>query len=611
MARILLIENDASFAASLARVLSATGHETEVVGEGKEGLARATSQHPDAIVLCVELPDMSGYLVCQKLKKDEALRSIPLVLTSADATEKSFADHQKLKVRADAYLLKPFPPQTLIDSLQHLVELPDRPAGAPPDEEELVRFEDGGDLGMPSLDLDALGDESPHLREDPRPAAPPRDEDDAFLDSLMGLGDEHPAGHDAPAEDHPDEALTHGGLGLELDLDPELMDRPLGADDVDAAAEAAPEDARDPMAELEALRDDRDDHPAPSALSLDDDDLPPIHPANVDLLRAAGMKLLDDDVGAGPAAAPTPAPVPVVTRPTLPIPGSSRAGPALDLPRPGQALRSAESTQPTAPVASLSSSQAERLERELAEVREHLADARAEVLSRESEVRQLKDKVGSSNRRAEQAEAEVRQLRTEAGELDELKARVAAAERRAEDATGARAEAERRAAEAERKASDADRRLAEAQRRVEEAAQGAAAAKAELDAQAAAGREAAQKAEALRAELAAARADLEAARAELAEAKAHPAVDPAASAALQARIAELEASSAKHEDRVVKAYQKIRNDEKVRDKVRKALSIASQLLDEGMVPDPTAERRSAASAVATPAPVPRPERQGS
>ncbi|MFO0583617.1 MAG: response regulator [Anaeromyxobacter sp.] len=608
MARILLIENDASFAASLARVLSATGHETEVVGEGKEGLLRATSQHPDAIVLCVELPDMSGYLVCQKLKKDEALRSIPLVLTSADATEKSFADHQKLKVRADAYLLKPFPPQTLIESLQHLVELPERPAGTPPDEEELVRLEDGGDLGMPSLDLDALGDESPHLKEDARPAAPARDEDDAFLDSLMGLGDEHPAGDEAPADDHLDEALAHGGL--ELDLDSELVDRPLGADDVDAAAEAAPEGARDPMAELESLRDDRDDGPAPSALSLDDDDLPPIHPANVDLLRAAGMKLLDDDVGAGPSATPPPAPD-RMTRPTLPIPGSFRAAPALDLPRPGQAPRSAEATQPSAPVTSLPSSQAERLERELAEVREHLADARAEVLSRESEVRQLKEKVGATNRRAEQAEAEVRQLRTEAGELDELKARVAAATKRAEDATGARAEAERRAAEAERKASDADRRLAEVQRRADEATQGAAAAKAELEAQAAAGREAAQQAEALRAELSSARADLEAARAELAEAKAHPAVDPAAGAALQARIAELEASSAKHEDRVVKAYQKIRNDEKVRDKVRKALSIASQLLDEGMVPDPTAERRSSASAVATPAPLPRPERQGS
>ncbi len=40
-------------------------------------------------------------------------------------------------------------------------------------------------------------------------------------------------------------------------------------------------------------------------------------------------------------------------------------------------------------------------------------------------------------------------------------------------------------------------------------------------------------------------------------------------------------------------------------------AVFMQLLDEGMVPDPTAERRSAASAVATPAPLPRPERQGS
>ena len=43
---------------------------------------------------------------------------------------------------------------------------------------------------------------------------------------------------------------------------------------------------------------------------------------------------------------------------------------------------------------------------------------------------------------------------------------------------------------------------------------------------------------------------------------------------------ELEAATAKNEERVLRAYQKIKGDEKVRDKVRKALAIAAQLLDE-------------------------------
>lgn len=49
---------------------------------------------------------------------------------------------------------------------------------------------------------------------------------------------------------------------------------------------------------------------------------------------------------------------------------------------------------------------------------------------------------------------------------------------------------------------------------------------------------------------------------------------------LRARIAELEDSNAKNEDRVVKAYQKIKGDEKLREKTRKAIAVAMQLLDD-------------------------------
>jgi hypothetical protein len=67
---------------------------------------------------------------------------------------------------------------------------------------------------------------------------------------------------------------------------------------------------------------------------------------------------------------------------------------------------------------------------------------------------------------------------------------------------------------------------------------------------------------------------------------------------LKKRVADLEAANAKNEERVVKAYQKIKADEKVRDKVRKALAIAAQLLDEGLPVESPAdkERRAAAAA---------------
>jgi hypothetical protein len=63
-------------------------------------------------------------------------------------------------------------------------------------------------------------------------------------------------------------------------------------------------------------------------------------------------------------------------------------------------------------------------------------------------------------------------------------------------------------------------------------------------------------------------------------------------AEIRKRVAELEASNTKHEERVVKAYQKIKADEKVREKIRKAIAIAAQLLDEGAPVESEKERRA-------------------
>ena len=90
------------------------------------------------MVLCVELPGLSGYSWCNRLKKDGTLKSIPLVITSSEATPETFDQHRKLKTRAEDYLLKPFQPETLVERVGALVGLPD----ASPEDEELVTLDD-------------------------------------------------------------------------------------------------------------------------------------------------------------------------------------------------------------------------------------------------------------------------------------------------------------------------------------------------------------------------------------------------------------------------------------------------------------------------------------
>src|SRR5436305_1569332 len=104
---VLIIDAEEGFAGQLAASLRDHGLESQLTGDGKVGMDLAKAHEPQAIVLCVELPRMSGYSICAKLKKDAQLKSIPLIITSAEATPETFEHHKKLKTRAEEYLKKP------------------------------------------------------------------------------------------------------------------------------------------------------------------------------------------------------------------------------------------------------------------------------------------------------------------------------------------------------------------------------------------------------------------------------------------------------------------------------------------------------------------------
>ncbi|MGB0679704.1 MAG: response regulator, partial [Polyangiales bacterium] len=106
--RVLIIESDAHFARELTQCFHRAGAECQTAADGEEGLRLAHAQRPALIVLAVELPTGSGYLVCKRLKRHAELKQTPLILISSDPhADDNFAQHQKLRSRADLYLKKP------------------------------------------------------------------------------------------------------------------------------------------------------------------------------------------------------------------------------------------------------------------------------------------------------------------------------------------------------------------------------------------------------------------------------------------------------------------------------------------------------------------------
>ncbi len=138
--RILLIDSDEAFAQGLSHAIVARGFVATTATNSEQGMTMAKAENPDLIVVCVEAQPTNGYMLCTRLKKDEQLKGIPVILTSAHATPDSFEKHKKLKTRAEEYLIKPFETQVMLEKASALmgIRLPPEQAQS----EKIVSVED-------------------------------------------------------------------------------------------------------------------------------------------------------------------------------------------------------------------------------------------------------------------------------------------------------------------------------------------------------------------------------------------------------------------------------------------------------------------------------------
>ena len=110
--KILLIEDNPLQAKETRDVLEKAGYHVEVAETGAKGFKMAKTRKTDLILLDIILPDFTGTQICQWLRKDEATRSIPLIMLTAKS---SIEDRvEGLQMGADDYLLKPWEPLELL-----------------------------------------------------------------------------------------------------------------------------------------------------------------------------------------------------------------------------------------------------------------------------------------------------------------------------------------------------------------------------------------------------------------------------------------------------------------------------------------------------------------
>jgi len=107
--RILIVDDEQIVAEVVERHLQREGYEIKVAHDGARALKTAREWHPSLILLDLMLPDIDGFEVCRRLRKDS---SVPIIMLTAKGEEMDRIIG--LELGADDYIVKPFSPREVV-----------------------------------------------------------------------------------------------------------------------------------------------------------------------------------------------------------------------------------------------------------------------------------------------------------------------------------------------------------------------------------------------------------------------------------------------------------------------------------------------------------------
>ena len=115
MTKILLVEDHEELWDFLSRRLRRRGFEVALAHDGRQALDQVAAEHPDIVLLDMDLPVMDGWTVARTLRGDQAASPVPIIALTAHAMA---GDREKaLAAGCDDYHPKPVDLQKLLDQI--------------------------------------------------------------------------------------------------------------------------------------------------------------------------------------------------------------------------------------------------------------------------------------------------------------------------------------------------------------------------------------------------------------------------------------------------------------------------------------------------------------
>jgi CheY-like chemotaxis protein len=122
MTKIMLVDDEKRILETMGRVLEEGGYEVMVADSGKKCLEILENEKPDLILMDVMMPDMDGWEVVEKIKKDSSNKDIKISMLTVKSRDKD-VEKSLVEVGADYHISKPVAREELLSTVKALLRL--------------------------------------------------------------------------------------------------------------------------------------------------------------------------------------------------------------------------------------------------------------------------------------------------------------------------------------------------------------------------------------------------------------------------------------------------------------------------------------------------------
>ena len=119
--KILVIDDSLTVCEILRMALMAADFDVVLAHDGEEGLKKAFEEHPDMIIVDVNMPKLNGYEVVERLRKGILTTYIPIMMLTG-SEHAAFNEIKGLSLGIDYYATKPFEPEVIVARVKALLE---------------------------------------------------------------------------------------------------------------------------------------------------------------------------------------------------------------------------------------------------------------------------------------------------------------------------------------------------------------------------------------------------------------------------------------------------------------------------------------------------------